>query len=171
VTAPGYDIRLVRPDEHTEAGRVTAEAYTASYGELSEEYTASLLDVPGRVEQGDVFVAVEHGTGTILGTVWVARPGVPLAHSVEAGETDFRQLAVASSARRRGVGEALVRKVIDLARERGARRVVMNSGPDMIGAHALYFKLGFHRLGEREQRIEVEPGRWVDLLVFGIDLN
>jgi len=46
----------------------------------------------------------------------------------------------------------------------------MNSGPEMLGAHALYLKLGFRRLTEREQPVEVEPGRFLDLRAFGYDL-
>ncbi|SIT68324.1 Acetyltransferase (GNAT) family protein [Microbacterium sp. RU33B] len=162
-------IRLVRPDEFAEAGRVTAEAYSSSYGDLSESYLASLRDVATRVLDGDVWVAVEPD-GDILGTVWVAPEGRPLSPVAEPGETDFRQLAVAQPARGRGVGEALTRHVIALARERGSHRVIMNSGPEMFGAHALYTKIGFARLPERERSIEVEPGRWIEILTFGLDV-
>ncbi|WP_159502425.1 GNAT family N-acetyltransferase [Microbacterium sp. 18062] len=167
--ARGFDIRPVRPEEHEAAGRVTVEAYTASYGDLTEEYVASLRDVAGRLGEGDVWVAADPD-GVVLGTVWVAREGRPLSPVAEPGETDFRQLAVAPSARGRGVGEALTRHVIALAAERGSHRVVMNSGPQMLGAHALYAKIGFRRLPEREGPLEVEPGHWIDLLTFGIDV-
>ena len=162
-------IRLVTPDEYAEAGRVTAEAYRHSYEGLTEAYLASLADVAGRVAEGDVWVSVD-ADGTILGTVWVPRPGERLSPLAQDGELDFRQLAVAPAARGRGVGAALTRHVVDLARARGARRVVMNSGPEMTGAHALYLKLGFRRLTEREHPIEVEPGHWIDLRAFGLDL-
>jgi len=162
-------LRPVRPQEYAEAGRVTADAYLASYGDLSESYLASLRDVAGRLREGDVWVATDE-TGAILGSVWVAPEGRPLSLAAQPGETDFRQLAVAPSARGRGVGEALTRHVIAIAIERGSHRVFMNSGPQMTGAHALYAKIGFRRLTEREGRIEVEPGRWIDLLAFGLDL-
>ncbi|MEV5070360.1 GNAT family N-acetyltransferase [Microbacterium sp. LMI12-1-1.1] len=164
-----WTIRLVRPEEYERAGDVTAEAYLSSYGELSDEYVASLRDVAGRVQDGDVWVAVD-ANGDILGTVWVAREGKPLADMAQPGETDFRQLAVAPVARGRGIGEGLTRHVIELARERGSHRVVMNSGPEMTGAHALYAKLGFQRMSEREGLWEVQPGRWIELYAFGYDL-
>ena len=167
-TAPPI-IRPVRPDEHEEAGRVTAEAYLASYGDLPESYLASLRDIAGRLSEGEVWVAAEPGGG-ILGTVWIAPEGRPLSLAAQPGETDFRQLAVAPAARGRGVGEALTRQVIAIAAQRGSHRVIMNSGPQMTGAHALYAKIGFRRLPEREGPIEVEPGRWVDLLAFGLDI-
>ncbi|GAA5201642.1 LLM class flavin-dependent oxidoreductase [Microbacterium jejuense] len=168
-SASEWTIRLVRTEEYERAGEVTAQAYLSSYGELSEQYVASLRDVAGRVRSGDVWVAATDA-GEILGTVWVSRPNRPLAEVARPGETDFRQLAVAPSARGRGIGEALTRHVIDLARERGSHRVVMNSGPEMVGAHALYAKLGFARLPEREGVKEVEPGRLIELLSFGYDL-
>lgn len=161
-------VRLVDPHEYAQAGRITTEAYRASYEGLSEAYLASLADVAGRVEQGEVWVAL--ADGVIVGTVWTPRPGERLSPLAEEGELDFRQLAVAPSARGRGVGERLTRHVLDLARERGASRVVMNSGPEMLGAHALYRKMGFRRLTEREHPVEVEPGRWLDLRAFGFDL-
>ncbi len=161
-------VRLVDPHEYAQAGRITAEAYRASYEGLSEAYLASLADVAGRVEQGEVWVAL--ADGVIVGTVWTPRPGERLSPLAEEGELDFRQLAVAPSARGRGVGERLTRHVLDLGRERGASRVVMNSGPEMLGAHALYRKMGFRRLTEREHPVEVEPGRWLDLRAFGFDL-
>lgn len=163
-------IRLVRTEEYERAGEVTAEAYLASYGELSDEYLASLRDVATRVRTGDVWVAVDEDA-QIIGTVWVSRPNRPLNPDIaRPGETDFRQLAVAPAARGKGVGEALTRHVITLAQERGSHRVVMNSGPEMTGAHALYAKLGFDRLPEREGRFEVQPGRFIELLAFGYDL-
>lgn len=166
---PQWTIRLVRTEEYERAGEVTAEAYLSSYGSLSDAYVASLRDVAARVREGDVWVAVD-AEGGILGTVWVARPNRPLAQVALPGETDFRQLAVAPWARGRGVGEALTRHVVALARGRDSHRVVMNSGPEMTGAHALYAKLGFRRLPEREGPREVEPGRWIELYAFGYDL-
>lgn len=163
-------IRIATPEDYDVAGQVTEEAYSSSYSGLSPAYLQSLRDVAARIELGDVWVA-EDGAGVIVGTVWVPRPGETLSELAQEGELDFRQLAVAPAARGRGIGEALTRHVIALAAERGAVRVVMNSGPEMLGAHALYAKMGFRRLPEREHRIEVEPGRFLDLLAFGLELD
>lgn len=166
---PDWTIRLVRDDEHAEAGRVTEEAYASSYGPLSPEYARSLRDVAGRLLDGDVWVAVDDA-GSVLGTVWVARPNRLLSELAQPGETDFRQLAVAPAARRRGVAAGLVRHVVELARERASHRVVCNSGPAMTGAHQLYASLGFRRLLERERDWVTDDGRTLRLLAFGLDL-
>lgn len=162
-------IRPVAPHEYAEAGSVTVDAYRHSYDGLTEGYLASLADIEGRLAQGEVWVAVD-AASDLVGTVWVPRPGERLSELARDGELDFRQLAVAPAARGRGVGEALTHHVIALVRARGAVRVVMNSGPEMLGAHALYLKLGFRRLIEREHPIEVEPGHVIDLRAFGLDL-
>lgn len=162
-------IRRAEPADYNEAGEVTALAYTSSYPVLSEGYVASLRDAAGRAQRGEIWLA-EDDEG-IVGTVWVAADGSPLSPVALPGETDFRQLAVAPRGRGRGIGAALVRHVIAIAQERGSQRVIMNSGPEMTAAHALYAKLGFVRVPEREGRVEVEPGRVVDLLTFSIDVE
>ena len=61
------------------------------------------------------------------------------------------------------------RNRIALAAERGAVRVVMNSGPNMTGAHHLYYSMGFTRLTERETRIV--DGHTRPLLAFGYEVG
>jgi hypothetical protein len=58
--------------------------------------------------------------------------------------------------------------MIELAAERGAVRFVINSGPDMTGAHQLYYSMGFTRLIERETRIV--DGHTRPLLAFGYEV-
>src|SRR5271157_3915900 len=50
---------------------------------------------------------------------------------------------VREDARRRGIGAALVRAVIERARERGARRVELDTREDNAAAIALYESYGF----------------------------
>ncbi|WP_240646130.1 GNAT family N-acetyltransferase [Georgenia sp. SYP-B2076] len=155
--------RLVRPEEHDAVGELLLAAYD-EYG-MGGAYRAHLRDVAGRVAEQEVWVALDDG-GTIVGTVVTPREGRTLTPLARAGELDFRFLAVSPAARGRGVGSALTRHVLDVARRRGASAVVMNSGPQMLGAHALYLGLGFVRLPERET-VVVADGR---LLAFGYAL-
>jgi ribosomal protein S18 acetylase RimI-like enzyme len=163
-------IRLVRPNELDAVARLTIEAYTRDY-ELSNSYRLSLGDVHDRARTDEVWVAEDTATGAILGTVWTPRPGARLSPLALEDELDFRLLAVAPDARGRGIGTALTEHVVGLGRIRGVKRVVMNSGGTMFAAHRLYARLGFERLPEREGRIEVEPGFFVDLFAFGLDLR
>ncbi|MDM7831661.1 GNAT family N-acetyltransferase [Cellulomonas edaphi] len=165
LTRAGVRVRLVAPHEYDAVSRLSVDAYTHDY-ELPDDYVASIADVAGRAREHEVWVAEDLADRLLLGTVATPRPGGHLSPLGRDGELDFRLLAVAPSARGRGVGELLTRHVIELARQRGAERVVMNSGPRMVAAHRLYHRLGFVRLHERETE-RVAGGV---LLAFGYDL-
>jgi GNAT superfamily N-acetyltransferase len=161
-------IRLAAPDEFEAIGELREAAYSHDY-EVSDNYRVALRDVAARGAEQEVWVALDRHTGQLLGTVTVPGPGGHISELGRDGELDFRLLAVAPAARRRGVGRLLVEHVIALAAERGATRVVMNSGPQMTGAHQLYYAMGFRRLTERETRM-VE-GHTRPLLAFGYEVG
>ena len=143
-------VRLARPSELEEVGRLTVEAYLADgLVNPAGSYVAELADASRRARDAELLVAVDPG-GTLLGTVTVCAPGSPLAESSWPGELEFRMLAVAPGARRRGVGEALVRTVLARATEIGAHQVVLLTGEKMHAAHRLYARLGFIRIPERD---------------------
>jgi ribosomal protein S18 acetylase RimI-like enzyme len=145
-------IRLATPDEYEAIADLSVAAYSHDY-DISDGYRRSLRDVAARAAEHEVWVAVDRQTGQLLGSVVTPRPGGHVSELGLDGELDFRLLAVAPSARRRGIGRLLTEHVIALAAERGATRVVMNSGPNMTGAHQLYYSMGFTRLPQRETRI------------------
>ncbi|MEV6444316.1 GNAT family N-acetyltransferase [Amycolatopsis sp. NPDC051716] len=159
------EIRPPRPEEYAVAGEVTVRAYAAD-GHLADDvgYDAMLRDVARRVEKAEVLVAVD-GAGEVVGTVTVVHPGSEYAEVSRSGELEFRMLAVAPSARGRGVGEALIKAVFDRARALGLRRVVLSSVDRMHSAHRLYERLGFTRLAERDWR----PFPHISLIAYQID--
>lgn len=164
----GVVVRLARPEEYDEVAALSVRAYALDY-ELSDEYRASIQAVAERAAEHQVWVAADGTTGALLGTVATPPPGRAISLLAQPDELDFRLLAVDSNVRGRGVGARLTRHAIELARLRGLERVVMNSGPQMVGAHRLYEKLGFARLRERE-RLIVDGGRTFRLLAFTIDV-
>lgn len=166
LTRTGVLVRRVAPHEHDEVARLSVAAY-AHDDDLSDTYRASLADVAARAAEHEVWVAQDRATGALLGTVATPRAGRHISPLGQEGELDFRLLAVSPDARGRGIGTQLTRFVVDLARARGLRRVVMNSGPRMTAAHRLYEGLGFVRLPERETRV-VDGGT---LLAFGLDVD
>lgn len=156
-------VRRARPDELDRVGRLTVEAYVADgYANPAGSYAAVLVDAARRARDAELLVAVDRD-GTLLGTVTVCPPGSPMVELSRPGELEFRMLAVALDARRRGVGEALVNAVLRRATEIGARRVVLCSAEEMRVAHRLYARLGFIRLPERDW----QPVPGVTLLAFG----
>jgi ribosomal protein S18 acetylase RimI-like enzyme len=59
-------------------------------------------------------------------------------------------MGVATAARRRGIGEALLRAVIDEARARGLRRIVLEVLEQNEPARRLYERLGFEHVRDLE---------------------
>ena len=161
-------IRLADPGEYEAIGELNEAAYSHDY-DISDGYRQSLRDVATRAAEHQVWVAVDRHTGQLLGSAVTPRPGGHVSELGRPGELDFRLLAVSPSARRRGIGRLLVEHIIALAAARGATRVVMNSGPQMIGAHQLYYAMGFTRLTERETRIV--DGHTRPLLAFGYEVG
>jgi ribosomal protein S18 acetylase RimI-like enzyme len=163
-------IRLVEPHEYERVSALTVAAYTADYNDLPDDYLAELAAVEDRAVAHQVWVAVDEETGVILGTMATGKPGRPISGLALEGELDYRLLAVDPAARGRGVGRALTEFTYVLARKRGLHRVVMNSAGIMVGAHRLYFSLGFERVPEREHTVEIAPGEFMELYVFAKDL-
>ncbi|MFD5827151.1 GNAT family N-acetyltransferase [Lentzea sp. NPDC060358] len=144
---------IIRPAGEADlaaVGAITLEAYSADgYVTAHDDYAKTLADAASRFRDAEVLVAVDE-TGTILGSVTVVRPGTPYAEISREGELEFRMLSVSAVARGRGVGESLVRAVVDQARATGVARVVLSSSEKMLAAHRLYERLGFTRLPERD---------------------
>lgn len=156
-------VRRARPDELDQVSRLTVEAYVADgYANPAGFYAAELADAARRARDAELLVAVDPD-GTLLGTVTVCTPGSPMGELSRPGELEFRMLAVALDARRRGVGEALVIAVLQRATEIGAHQVVLSSAAEMRVAHRLYARLGFIRLPERDW----QPVPGMTLLAFG----
>jgi ribosomal protein S18 acetylase RimI-like enzyme len=144
---------IIRPATKADlpvVGSLTVEAYRVDgYVDAHDDYTTTLADAESRFRDAEVLVAADD-SGTVLGSVTVVLPGTPYAEISQPGELEFRMLAVSSAARGRGVGEALVRTVIDRARAAGIGQVVLSSSEKMLAAHRLYQRLGFTRLPERD---------------------
>ena len=156
-------VRLARPDELDQVGRLTLEAYVADgYANPAGSYAAALADAPRRARDAELLVAADPD-GMVLGTITVCTPASPLGALCRPDELEFRMLAVAPDARRRGVGQALVVAVLQRATEVGAHRVVLCSAEEMCAAHRLYARLGFVRLPERDW----QPVPDMTLLAFG----
>jgi len=55
----------------------------------------------------------------------------------------IEDVVVDQSFRGRGIGQALVQGLLDLARAKGARRVALTSNPGRASANRLYLRMGF----------------------------
>lgn len=172
-TVPAATVRI-RPavdGEYAAIGELTYAAYSHDYTDLSDDYRTQLQHPESLLDAFDFFVAEDDVTGELVGTIAVLRAGHDQNGSIGRDELYFRLLATHPSARGRGIGDALTRFAIAEAHRRGQHAVVLNSGPEMLGAHALYRKLGFTRRAEREGVIVLPDGRELELLTFVLDLE
>ena len=131
---------------------------------LGAPYVERLRDAAARHREAELWVA--ELDGDVVGTVTIALEGSPWREIGEPGEGEFRMLAVAPAARRRGVGEALMQLVLDRFGGLGAHAVVLSSLAEMAAAHRVYERAGFRRLPERDW----SPIPGVDLLAFRLEL-
>jgi len=157
-------IRPAHMSELSAIGALTVAAYRAD-GTVSDSYALRLADAAARSAEADLLVAVD-AEDNLLGTVTVVRPGSPWSEISVAGQLEFRMLAVAPSARGRGVGEALVRHVLNQAAEEGSKAVVLSSSQTMEAAHRLYERMGFQRTPEADW----SPVPGLQLITYRLDL-
>ena len=160
-------IRRARPDELDAVGRLTVDAYVGA-GVISPDamYLEFLGDAAHRDAEGELWVAVDDARG-VLGTVTFVGTGSALTEVARDGEAEIRSLAVAPVAMGEGIGEALTRHTIAIARERGYAALVLSSATTMHAAHRLYERLGFTRLPDRDW----SPAPHVSLVAYTLPLS
>jgi GNAT superfamily N-acetyltransferase len=161
-------LRRARPEEFAAVGELTLAAYVAD-GYLVEDdfYVAELLDAAHRAAEAELIVAADRASHELFGTVTFCLNGSHYAEIARAGEAEFRMLAVAPTARGRGIGHALARWCVDRAREQGCAAVMLSSLTEMHTAHRLYERMGFHRHAERDWT----PTPDVPLIAYRLDLE
>jgi ribosomal protein S18 acetylase RimI-like enzyme len=156
-------IRTAEPSEFAPVGELCVRAYE---GLLPHDhfYIDVLRDAATRAADAVLLVAADGDE--LLGTVTFVPDGGPLQEISAPDESEFRMLAVSPAAQGRGIGTALLQRVLDDSRAAGRRAVVCSSQPTMRAAHTIYQRLGFRRLPERDW----SPVPGVDLLAFGVQL-
>jgi len=160
------EIREIRDDEADALGALTVAVYEAIGATEGGTYVEQLRDVRGRMETCTVLVAVDDGR-VVGGAAYVPGPGGPWADLCTEDEAEFRMLVVDPDHQGRGIGEALVRRCVDLAVDAGKARLVLLSNHMMVAAHRLYERLGFVRAPERDWFISDD----VDLRCFVLTIH
>lgn len=145
-------------------GEVTVAAYAEFTGGPEDGYVDLLRDAARRDREAELWVAERDGE--VVGSVTIALPGSPWREIGADDEGEFRMLAVAPSARRQGVGDALTQLVFDRFRELGSNAIVLSSLAQMSDAHRVYERAGFVRVPERDW----SPVPGVDLVAYRVAL-
>jgi GNAT superfamily N-acetyltransferase len=157
------EIRQAARHELPAVGELCVAAYAPF---LSEDghYMESLRDAERRFEHAELLVAVEDDQ--IVGTVTFVPEGGPLGEIAQPDEAEFRMLAVDPAAQGRGVGSALVQRILDESRRNGHTGIVCSTLPEMRAAHRVYERAGFRRAPERDW----SPFPGVRLIAFAVEL-
>lgn len=107
-------------------------------------------------EWGRYILAVD-GEGAALGYAGLRAVGV---------EGDVQTIAVAESARGRGIGRALLAELLAEAERRGVRELFLEVRADNAAARGLYESVGFREIGVRPRYYQPED---VDAVVMKRD--
>jgi len=151
VTGTEVVVRSATPADADVVGTLTEGVYRAG-GFTDDAYATVLRDAAARIAVADVLVA--ELDGRIVGSLTVAAPGSPFGELATSGEAEVRMLAVVDEARGGGVASLLMDAAESLARERGARAVVLSTEPEMHAAHRLYQRRGYERVPGLDRRID-----------------
>jgi ribosomal protein S18 acetylase RimI-like enzyme len=142
VSTEPYDSAMIRVEECTEVGDELVAAMAQLVPQLSSSSPPpSREDLEEIVASDAAHLLVARDadwSGSILGSMTLIVFRIPTG--VRAWIED---VVVDSEARGRGVGEALNRAALDIARGRGARTVDLTSRPSREAANRLYQRLGF----------------------------
>jgi ribosomal protein S18 acetylase RimI-like enzyme len=137
--APLPTIDAVRSPEDLATAITLFRAYAASLPvDLGYQgFEAEMAALPGKYAppEGDLLLARD-ARGIARGCVGLRRFGT-------AGECEMKRLYVAPEGRGLGLGKALAEAVIEIARARGYRALLLDTLATMAAAQALYRSLGF----------------------------
>lgn len=113
-------------------------------------------------------IVVDNSNAEILGET-AARPAGFILTRHAADEEELLLIAVTPECRGRGLGEALIDRLVKSARERGTKRIFLEMRKGNPAVH-LYEKVGFEPIGERPNYYRLTNGSQVDAITFGLSI-
>lgn len=101
----------------------------------TREFLETLINEPS-----STLLLARAGNGVVVGALTLAVYRVPTGV-----RSIIEDVIVDISARGQGIGQALVKKAIEVAKEKGAKNLVLTANPTRVAANQLYLKMGFHK--------------------------
>lgn len=144
-------VRPITEADYDGVARITADAYLgAGYFDSADyPYMKQIMRVQERAAVAPMIVAERDGV--VIGSATLAVYGDVWADIALEDELEFRLLVVDPKVQRSGAGKAMVAWILEKARAtEGIAAVSLTTGDDWHTAHALYQKLGFTRMPERD---------------------
>jgi len=157
-----YDVRLATNDD--------ADAISSIYNDGISDRTATLeteLRTPderrhwlaARDERHPVIVATSKGEVVGWASLNIFNPRDAYRHVADIS------VYVARAWRGKGVGTALMKRLVELGREHRFHKLVLAGFPINPASMALYRRNGFHDVGIYKEQGQLD-GRWVDVIVM-----
>lgn len=158
IVFPAMEIRRVHPDEYPALGEITVRAYRNIFGGRPlGAYESELVDVAGRDDDSEVYVALDDEGSLLGGVTYVPGPGRKMSEFTDADAAGIRMLAVDPRRQRVGAGFNLIETCVQRARSQGRRRIILHTTPRMTVAHDLYRRVGFGRSPELDEWVTENP--------------
>ncbi|GAB1469951.1 hypothetical protein MASR2M66_08280 [Chloroflexota bacterium] len=101
----------------------------------TQEHLLALINEPS-----STLLLARNDSGQIVGALSLTVYHVPTGI-----RSIIEDVIVDVSARGQGIGDALMTRAIELAREKGASNLMLTSNPLRVAANSLYVKLGFQK--------------------------
>lgn len=133
-------IRPFTPADQEAARALILAGLGEHWGFIDETLNPDLNDIEAAYPpETAIFLVAEGSKGTLLGTGCV--------YEEDAETVRLVRMSVASAARGRGIARGLLAELENTARQRGYRRIVLETTEDWTDAIALYRATGFTELG------------------------
>ena len=124
------------------------EAFARLQPQLSGSPVADRSALEAIVAQPGCRLLVARDAGHIVGTLTLTLYRIPTGYLARIDD-----VIVDDAARGKGIGEALSKYAIEVAREAGAKAVSLTSRPSREAANRLYVRLGFQRIETNVYRL------------------
>ena len=147
---PGLVIRPMQPEDQPTVRRLILDGLADHFGEIDETRNPDIDDLLGHYGPMDGFSIVAERDGELVGVGTFHAEGERAARLV--------RMSVRGYQRVRGLGRALVRRLLDEARARGYQEAVCETCDDWEDAIALYRRCGFSEVGRRDGDIHFRLG-------------
>lgn len=162
-------IRDARPDESARIALLLRAAYAEYRKSMPpgawQVYLADIVDVRGRMSQGNMPVA--EMDGKLVGTVTLYMDGrSSYQEGWPEGWAAVRLLGVDPKYRGRGIGRALMDECIRRCRQRGVKTVGLHTAEIMAVAKGMYEHIGFTRAPKHD----FHPMQDVTIMAYKLDL-
>jgi ribosomal protein S18 acetylase RimI-like enzyme len=147
VSGPSVTIRPFEPADQEAVRRLILAGLVEHWGFLDASKNADLADMQrSYVSEGHTVLVARLG-GRLVGT------GALVVETESRGR--IVRMSVDAAVRRRGIARTLLRRLLEVARERGMREVVVETTHDWHAAIALYRASGFVEYDRHEEDVHL----------------